>query len=157
MPYKTCPKTIPSLDEAHFRWSFLIFRHVPWSAMRSVPNLWRVFNACSRASRCIKNLPFYVLAMFPSTYTCKSSFCSMNVIRTHERNRLTPTHLENCWWTEVTPMSSRRRRLRGDASFNMKIQRICSHHRPACQVKQKFLLFFDLIYLIYEPHLVLIQ
>lgn len=96
-------KTIPSLDEAAFQLELADFQtsSLVSDALRaqSVEDFWI---ACSEEYRWIKAVAFYVLTMFPSTYTCESSFSSMNSIKTHERNRLTHQSLENCLRIKVT-------------------------------------------------------
>ncbi|XP_042338408.1 SCAN domain-containing protein 3-like [Plectropomus leopardus] len=99
-------KIIPSLDEAAFQLELIDFQtsSLVSDALRaqSLEDFWI---ACSEEYRWIKKLAFYVLTMFPSTYTCELSFSSMNAIKTHARNRLTRKNLENCLWIKLTSMS----------------------------------------------------
>ncbi|KAK0137495.1 SCAN domain-containing protein 3 [Merluccius polli] len=73
-------------------------------AFRSAESVSAFWVACSE-EHSTKNLAFYVLTMFPSTYTCESAFSSMNAIKIHERNRLTHTNLENCLRISVTTVT----------------------------------------------------
>uniref|UniRef100_A0A8C6S850 DUF4371 domain-containing protein n=1 Tax=Neogobius melanostomus TaxID=47308 RepID=A0A8C6S850_9GOBI len=77
-------KALPSLDEATFELQLTEF-HTNY--------------------REVKKLVFYVLTMFPSTYTCESTFSSMNAIKTHERNRLTHNNLENALRLKVASLT----------------------------------------------------
>uniref|UniRef100_A0A3Q1GNQ4 HAT C-terminal dimerisation domain-containing protein n=1 Tax=Acanthochromis polyacanthus TaxID=80966 RepID=A0A3Q1GNQ4_9TELE len=100
-------KTIPSLDEATFQLELIKFQtsSLISDALRAHTCVEDFWIACSEEYRWIKQLSFYVLAMFPSTYTCESSFSSMNAIKTHDRNRLTHKNLENCLRIKVTSLS----------------------------------------------------
>lgn len=99
-------KTISSLDEAAFQMELTDFQtsSIVRDALgaQSVEGFWI---SCSEEFKWIKKLAFYVLTMFPSTYTCESSFSSMNAIKTHERNRLTHANLEHCLRIKVTSLS----------------------------------------------------
>ncbi|KAK1875836.1 SCAN domain containing protein 3 [Dissostichus eleginoides] len=98
---------IPSLDEASLKMELIDFQTSSRvsDALRSAESVSAFWVACSEEYSTIKRLTFYVLTMFPSTYTCESSFSSMNAIKTHERNRLTHKNLENCLRIEVTSIS----------------------------------------------------
>lgn len=100
-------KTIPSLDEAALEMEFIDFQtsSLVSDALRSAESVSAFWVACSEEYSTIKRLAFYVLTMFPSTYTCESTFSSMNAIKTHERNRLTHKNLENCLRIKVTSIS----------------------------------------------------
>uniref|UniRef100_UPI00358F329E general transcription factor II-I repeat domain-containing protein 2A-like n=1 Tax=Myxine glutinosa TaxID=7769 RepID=UPI00358F329E len=93
-------KIIPSLDEAALQMELIDFQTTSLvsNALRSVESVGAFWVACSEEYSMIKRLAFYVLTMFPSTYTCESSFSTMNAIKTHERNRLRNKNLENCLW-----------------------------------------------------------
>uniref|UniRef100_UPI00358DDDAA SCAN domain-containing protein 3-like n=1 Tax=Myxine glutinosa TaxID=7769 RepID=UPI00358DDDAA len=93
-------KIIPSLDEAALQMELIDFQTTSLvsDALRSVESVGACWVACSEEYSMIKRLAFYVLTMFPSTYTCESSFSTMNAIKTHERNRLRNKNLENCLW-----------------------------------------------------------
>uniref|UniRef100_A0A8C5FQQ1 DUF4371 domain-containing protein n=1 Tax=Gadus morhua TaxID=8049 RepID=A0A8C5FQQ1_GADMO len=98
--------TMSSLDEATLQLELIDFQSSSlvrdaFSA-HSVEDFWI---GCSEEYMGIKKLALYVLTMFPSTYTCESSFSSMNAIKTHERNRLTNASLENCLRIKVTSLS----------------------------------------------------
>lgn len=99
-------KAIPSLDETAFQLELIDFQTSSQVSdalsAKSVEDFWI---ACSEEYRWIKKLAFYVLTMFPSTYTCESSFSSMNAIKTQEKNRLTHKNLENCLRIKVTSLS----------------------------------------------------
>jgi hypothetical protein len=71
-------KTIPSLDEAGNQTELTEFQTSSQSrdALRSAECLFVVGVMLST----IKKLAFYVQTMFGSTYTCESSFSSMNAI-----------------------------------------------------------------------------
>ena len=98
--------TMSSLDEATLQLELIDFQSSSlvrdaFSA-HSVEDFWI---GCSEEYMGIKKLALYVLTKFPSTYTCESSFSSMNAIKTHERNRLTNASLENCLRIKVTSLS----------------------------------------------------
>lgn len=104
----TLVKTIvPSLDEAKFEMELIDFQTTSLikDAFRSAESLSAFWVACSEEYSTIKNLAFYVLTMFPSTYTCESAFSSMNAIKTYERNRMTHKNLENCQRISVTTVT----------------------------------------------------
>ncbi|KAM3860305.1 SCAN domain-containing protein 3-like [Diretmus argenteus] len=100
-------KTIPSLDEAAFQLELIDFQTASLvsDALKRAQSVDDFWIACSEEYRWVKKLALYVLTMFPSTYTCESSFSSMNAIKTHERNRLTHKNLENCLRIKVTSIS----------------------------------------------------
>ncbi|XP_061589548.1 SCAN domain-containing protein 3-like [Cololabis saira] len=84
-------ETIPLLDEAAFQMELIDFQTTSLvsDALKSAQSVDDFWMTCSDEYSWIKKLAFYVLTMFPSTYTCESAFSSMNAIKTHERNRLT--------------------------------------------------------------------
>ncbi|XP_033987943.1 SCAN domain-containing protein 3-like [Trematomus bernacchii] len=98
---------IPSLDEAALEMELIDFQtsSLVSDALRSAESVSAFWVGSSEEYSTIKRLTFYVLTMFPSTYTCESSFSSMNAIKTHERNRLTHKNLENCLRIKVTSIS----------------------------------------------------
>ncbi|XP_076137839.1 zinc finger BED domain-containing protein 5-like [Alosa pseudoharengus] len=98
--------TMSSLDEATLQLELIDFQSS--SLVRDVFSAYSVEDfwiGCSEEYTGIKKLALYVLTMFPSTYTCESSFSSINAIKTHERNRLTNANLENCLRIKVTSLS----------------------------------------------------
>ncbi|KAK0152133.1 SCAN domain-containing protein 3 [Merluccius polli] len=98
---------VSSLDEAKFEMELIDFQTTSLvkDAFRSAESVSAFWVACSEEYSTIKNLAFYVLTMFPSTYMCESAFSSMNAIKTHERNRLTHKNLENCLRISVTTVT----------------------------------------------------
>lgn len=84
-------KTISSVEEAKFQLELIDFQtsSLVRDAFRDAHSVEDFWIGCSEEYTEIKKLALYVLTMFPSTYTCESSFSSMNAIKTHERNRLT--------------------------------------------------------------------
>ncbi|XP_061569005.1 SCAN domain-containing protein 3-like [Cololabis saira] len=100
-------ETIPLLDEAAFEMELIDFQTTSLvsDALKSAQSVDDFWMTCSDEYSWIKKLAFYVLTMFPSTYTCESAFSSMNAIKTHERNRLTHKNLENCLRVKVTSIS----------------------------------------------------
>lgn len=100
-------ETIPLLDEGAFQLELIDFQTTSLisDALKTAQSVDDFWVTCSDEYRWIKKLAFYVLAMFPSTYTCESTFSSMNAIKTHERNRLTHKNLENCLRVKVTSIS----------------------------------------------------
>ncbi|XP_071380293.1 SCAN domain-containing protein 3-like [Centroberyx affinis] len=100
-------KTIPSLDEAAFQLELIDFQtsSLLSDALKSAQSVDEFWITCSEEYRWIKKLAFYVLTMFPSTYTCESTFSSVNAIKTHERNRLMHKNLENCLRIKMTSIS----------------------------------------------------
>ncbi|XP_061597630.1 protein FAM200A-like [Cololabis saira] len=100
-------ETIPLLDEAAFQMELIDFQATSLvsDALKSAQSVDYFWMTCSDEYSWIKKLAFYVLTMFPSTYTCESAFSSMNAIKTQERNRLTHKNLENCLRVKVTSIS----------------------------------------------------
>ena len=98
---------ILSLDEAALEMELIDFQSTSLvrDAFRSAESTTAFWVGCSEEYRNIKRLAFYVLTMFPSTYVCESAFSSMNAIKTHERNRLTHTNLENCLRIKLTSIT----------------------------------------------------
>uniref|UniRef100_A0A673J126 HAT C-terminal dimerisation domain-containing protein n=1 Tax=Sinocyclocheilus rhinocerous TaxID=307959 RepID=A0A673J126_9TELE len=88
-------KMIPLLDGAAFQMELIDFQTTSLviDALRNAESVSAFWVACLKEYSTIKTLAFYVLTMFPSTYTCESTFSSMNAIKTHERNRLTLKNL----------------------------------------------------------------
>ncbi|CAL9706387.1 unnamed protein product [Knipowitschia caucasica] len=100
-------KALPSLDEATFELQLTEF-HTSFqvrTALQNAQSLCTFWLSCPEDYSEVKKLAFYVLTMFPSTYTCESTFSSMNAIKTHERNRLTHNNLENALRLKVTSLT----------------------------------------------------
>lgn len=58
------------------------------AALRGAESLSAFWVPCPKDYGTLKMLAMYVLTMFSSTYTCEAAFSKMNLIKTHERNRL---------------------------------------------------------------------
>ncbi|XP_061587408.1 general transcription factor II-I repeat domain-containing protein 2-like [Cololabis saira] len=100
-------ETIPLLNEAAFQMELIDFQTTSLvsDALKSAQSVDDFWMTCSDEYSWIKKLAFYVLTMFPSTYTCETAFSSMKAIKTHKRNRLTHKNLENCLRVKVTSIS----------------------------------------------------
>ncbi|XP_033833370.1 SCAN domain-containing protein 3-like [Periophthalmus magnuspinnatus] len=100
-------ETLPSLNEATFELQLTEFHTSSQmrSALQNAQSLCAFWLSCPEDYGEVKKLAFYVLTMFPSTYTCESTFSSMNAIKTHERNRLTNSNLENALRLKVTSLT----------------------------------------------------
>ena len=91
----------PCWMSLHRRWRLLISKQRHWSAMSSlVPSLWVAFWWHAQMSTAWSRN--YVLTMFPSPFRCDSTISLVNVIRTHESNRLTRKSFESLQNTKLS-------------------------------------------------------
>ena len=100
---------IPSLDEAALEMEIIDFQTTSvvrdaLTSAESVVAFWVGLLGSEEYSN-LRHVALYVLTMFPPTYVCESSFSAMNVIKTHERNRLNDKNLENCLRIKLTSIS----------------------------------------------------
>ncbi|KAL0153882.1 hypothetical protein M9458_050803 [Cirrhinus mrigala] len=72
------------------------------AALRGAESLSAFWVSCPETYDTLKTLAMYVLTMFGSTYTCEAAFSKMNLIKTHERNRLSTQSLEDCLRLSLT-------------------------------------------------------
>lgn len=111
--------TIPTLNQAAFEMELIDFQTSSQviSALQSAPSVCEFWLTCSQDFGEIKKLAFYVLTMFPSTYTCESAFSSMNAIKTYERNRLTHHNLEHSLRIKVTSLTPDFKKIAKEGKF----------------------------------------
>jgi hypothetical protein len=76
-----------------------------WSALKDLEKEDIIFNTCNSIRDSydqLKKLAFAVLSLFGSTYSCKQSFSSMNLIKSTLRIRLIDENLESCLKLKTT-------------------------------------------------------
>uniref|UniRef100_A0AAR2LE77 DUF4371 domain-containing protein n=1 Tax=Pygocentrus nattereri TaxID=42514 RepID=A0AAR2LE77_PYGNA len=90
-------RLLPSLDEASLQMEILEISKSDLLKEQhkdvSVTEFW--INMIPQFSQA-RQIAMLLLTAFPSTYICESSFSSMNIIKSQDRNKLSSAHLEQC-------------------------------------------------------------
>jgi hypothetical protein len=97
-----------------------------WSALKDLEKedmiIFNAWNSIPDSYDQLKKLAFAVLSLLGSTYSCKQSFSSMNLIKSTLRNRLIDENLESCLKLKTTykpDLSKLSKEMQGHCSHRM--------------------------------------